>query len=187
VKSKSAKKISNSVILVVLLSICLTVTSAALALSIISLEDNTFITGTVDINLNDEKPIFNLTGVEPGMTLEGKFWLKNDSTTSVYYKVYCSDIGGTLADAMDVKLYSLVTDGSGAEISRSVVFQGKLSRLTKDNAPLSDAVLGIGQTRYFAMQLHFPEDCGNEYQESGMSFNIEALAVQTNNNPNSEF
>lgn len=186
-KSKAAKKISASIVLIVLLSICLTVTSAALALSIVSLEENTFITGVVDINLNDEKPIFDLSGVEPGMTLESPFWLRNDSTTSVFYKIYCTDISGELAEAMDVKLYTVELNADGSEAGRTLIFQGKLSRLVKDNAPMSTAVLSIGGTQHFVMQLHFPEDCGNELQNTGLSFNLEAMAVQAKNNPNGEF
>jgi len=119
------------------------VTSAALALSIVSLEENTFITGVVDINLNDEKPIFDLSGVEPGMTLESPFWLRNDSTTSVFYKIYCTDISGELAEAMDVKLYTVELNADGSEAGRTLIFQGKLSRLVKDNAPMSTAVLSM--------------------------------------------
>ena len=88
--SNTVKKLTGSIVTVVLLAICLCITTAALVWSIVSVENNLFHTGTVKINLNDGKPIIEehefVFG--PGMTVQKRFFIENQSTCDIYYKLY---------------------------------------------------------------------------------------------------
>lgn len=64
------------------------------------MENNRFATGTVKINLNDGQPVIreNEFTFEPGMTVKKDFFIENESTVSVYYKLYLENVTGDLAD-----------------------------------------------------------------------------------------
>ena len=55
--SKSARRLSGGIALIVLLTICLAVTIFALVHVSVQVENNVFHTGTVKINLNDGAPV----------------------------------------------------------------------------------------------------------------------------------
>ena len=50
---KTRGRLTGGIIAVIVLAVCLVVTTVALAYSIVSVRDNTFATGGVRINLND--------------------------------------------------------------------------------------------------------------------------------------
>ena len=53
---KTRSRLTGGIIAVIVLAVCLVVTTVALAYSIASVRDNTFATGGVRINLNDGEP-----------------------------------------------------------------------------------------------------------------------------------
>ena len=53
----TARKLTGSIVAVVVLAVCLCVTTFALAWATVSVDNNLFHTGTVKINLNDGKPV----------------------------------------------------------------------------------------------------------------------------------
>ena len=83
------KKIKAQIITIIVLLLCLIITTFALVYSTLTLEDNYFKTGLVDINLNDGKPVISEHEFlfEPGMTVKKDFFIENNSTWSVYYKL----------------------------------------------------------------------------------------------------
>ena len=80
--STTAKKLNRSIIAVIVLAICLVITTFALVWATISVDNNLFHTGTVEINLNDGKPIINEHEFlfEPGMTVVKPFYVENHSS-----------------------------------------------------------------------------------------------------------
>lgn len=84
-KSRTAKKLSASIAAVVLLAVCLCVTTFALAYSLVSVDGNRFQTGSVQIDLNGGKPVITADEFrfEPGMTVEKPFYIENQGTWDV--------------------------------------------------------------------------------------------------------
>ena len=178
-KSKTVKKLTGSVIAVVILSICLCITTFALVYSTVAVENNLFHTGTVKINLNNGKPVIEEHEFlfEPGMTVEKEFFIENQSTWDVYYKLYFQDIEGGLADVLEVS----VRDGE------RILFSGKATDLTKDKVGAVDDILKLNERRNLTVSFHFPEEAGNAAQHLYLTFTMGADAVQTKNNPKKLF
>ncbi len=178
-KSKTVKKLAGSVIAVVILSICLCITTFALVYSTVAVEDNLFHTGMVKLNLNNGNPVIEEHEFlfEPGMTVEKEFFIENQSSWDVYYKLYFQDIEGGLADVLEV----YVRDGG------RVLFSGKVADLTKDKVGAADDILKRNERRNLTVSFHFPEEAGNTAQALYLTFTIGADAVQTKNNPNKLF
>jgi len=178
-KSKTAKRLTGSIIAVAILSVCLCVTTFALVYSTVAVENNLFHTGTVKINLNDGKPVIEEHEFlfEPGMTVEKEFFIENQSTWDVYYKLYFEDIEGGLADVLEVS----VRDGE------KVLFSGKMADITKDKVGAADDILKLNERRNLTVTFHFPKEAGNATQRLYLTFTMGADAVQTKNNPNKLF
>lgn len=178
-KNKTARKIRAGIITIILLSICLAVTTFALVYSIVEVDDNVFVTGSVRINLNDGKPVIeeNEFIFEPGVTVEKTFFLENESTCDVYYRLYLENIEGGLAGVLDVT----IKDGD------TVIASGKASELVRENAKAADDILKMGERKELTIIFHFPEDAGNASQGLYLYFDLSADAVQTKNNPDGEF
>ena len=72
----------------------------------VAVERHLFQTGAVPINLNDGEPVIAqqefLFG--PGMTVEKEFFLENQSSCDVYYKLYLDDVAGGLAEIIEVEI-----------------------------------------------------------------------------------
>lgn len=172
-------KLLGSTLLTILLVIGLAVTTLAIGLSLVDVPDNTFRTGSIKLNLNDGRPVIqeNEFAFEPGVTVVKPFFLQNEGTWEVYYKLYFSHISGELADVLDVTIQDADT----------VLYTGKMSALTRRTAVVADKRLAVGQRRDFTITFHFPEGTGNRYQQTDLTFELCADAVQTKNNPTALF
>ena len=176
---ETEKKLRASIAAVVVLAICLCITTFALIYSAVAVEDNQFRTGTVAVNLNDGKPVIEEKEFlfEPGMTVEKQFFIENKSTWDVYYKLYLDHVEGGLAEVLDVT----IRDGE------KELYSGKASELTREKAGAADDVLRLNERKELTITFHFPETAGNEAQSLYLSFDLNADAVQTKNNPERQF
>ncbi len=177
--NKTAKRLTGSIIAIVILAICLAGTTFALTYYTVVVDENLFQTGIVKINLNDGKPVVEEQEFlfEPGMTVKKDFFLENQSTWDVYYRLYFDDIEGGLADVLEVSIRDKDT----------VLYSGKLSDMTRDKVGAADDILKLNERRELSIWFHFPEEAGNETQNLYLSFTIKADAVQTKNNPDKSF
>lgn len=177
--SDTSKKLTSSVVTVIVLAVCLCITTFALVWATVSVENNLFHTGTVKINLNDGKPVIEEHEFlfEPGMTVKKDFFIENQSTWDVYYKLYFTDVEGGLADVLDIT----VKDGE------KILYSGKASDLTRENVGAANDVLKLNERRNLTVYFHFPEEAGNSTQNLVLTFSMSADAVQTKNNPNKLF
>lgn len=175
-----SKKLNISIATLVVLFLCLCVTAFALAYAMLRVDNNVFETGEIDIDLNGGKPVIEADEFlfEPGMTVEKSFYIKNNGTWAVYYKLYFSNVKGDLGDVLDVTIKN--ADGN-------VLLQGKLSKLKRHNVPVAEDELQVGERRDMTIIFHFPEDAKNTAQSDNVSFALSALAVQTKNNDGKEF
>lgn len=177
--STTSKKLTASVATIIILTICLCITTFALVWATVSVDNNLFQTGTIKINLNDGKPIIEEHEFlfEPGMTVKKDFFIENQSTWDVYYKLYFTDVEGGLADVLEIT----IKDGD------KDLYKGTASDLTRDNLGAANDILKLNERRELTVYFHFPKEAGNETQNRVLSFSMMADAVQTKNNPNKLF
>lgn len=178
-KNPFVKKLTACIVIIVILAICLCATTFALVYSIVSVEENIFRTGTVEINLNDGKPIITQDEFlfEPGMTVRKDFFIQNKSSDAVYYKIYFDKVIGGLAEVLDVKIFDKET---GVKL-----YGGKAKNLKRENC--DSAELSLNETRILTAEFHYPNSSGNKTQNMIMSFDMCAVATQKRNNPDKEF
>ena len=176
--SVTGKKMAASIVVVVILSICLCITTFALVWSIVAVDNNLFHTGSVKIDLNGGKPVIEEHEFlfEPGMTVEKEFFLENKSTWDVWYRLYFKNIKGGLADVLEVTL----REGD------TVLYSDKLSKMTRERSAAAD-MLGLNEKKTLTISFHFPKTAENEAQGLSLRFDLAAEAVQTKNNPNRLF
>ncbi len=177
--NNTAKKLGVSVIIIMILSVCLAVTTFALVYSMVSVDGNIFSTATVKINLNDGKPIIKEDEFifEPGMTVKKDFFVKSESTADIYYRIYFENVSGGLSEFLQIKICS----------GDKVLYSGMAKELTRARAKAADDILSPSESRYLTVYFTFPADSGNEAQDLFLSFDLAAEAVQVKNNPNKEF
>lgn len=177
--NKTAKKLTASVVAVIILAVCLCITTFALVYSTVAVDNNLFQTGTIQIDLNGGQPVITEDEYlfEPGMTVEKPFYIENQGTWDVYYKLYFDNIEGGLADVLEVE----IRDGD------TVLFGGKIADLTKETVGAADDILKLHERRELTISFHYPEGAGNGGQAQYLSFDLKADAVQTKNNPNRLF
>lgn len=178
-ESRTAKKITGGIIAIIILSVCLVVTTAALVYSSVAVENNYFRTGEVKLNLNDVEPIISEHEFlfEPGMTVKKDFFIRNESTWDVYYRIYFDNISGGLADVLDVTIKN----------GETVLYSGKPSELVRSSVPAAEDKLAVGERRELTVYFYFPKEAGNEAQISDFEFTVCAEATQTKNNPDKKF
>ena len=140
-----------------------------------SVDYNIFHTGSVSINLNDSKRVIEEDEhlFEPGATVEKEFFIENNSTWSVYYKLYFKNVSGALADILQITFL----DGD------TVLWSGTANELDGVGVSGAERALEIGEKRYLTVRFYYPPESGNEGQNQVMVFDLCAEAVQTKNNP----
>ena len=177
--ANTAKRLTKKMIAILFLALCLCVTTFALVNSTVTVKDNQFQTGTIKVNLNDGKPIITEKEFlfEPGMTVEKNFFIENEGTWDVYYKLYLNDMAGGLADVLDVSIRN----------GETVLFSGKAADLTRENVGAADDILRLGERRELTISFCYPKNAGNSTQNQYLSFALSADAVQTKNNPHKLF
>lgn len=177
--NETVKKLKNKVIVVLLLFICFCIVTFALVYSTVFVKDNQFQTGKIKINLNDGKPIIEEDEYlfEPGMKVEKEFFIQNQSSCDVYYRLYLVGIEGELADELNITV-------SQEDV---VLFDGKAADFTKEYVNFADDILKMDERKMFKIKFYFPKEAGNKAQKLDMSFALKADAVQTKNNPQKLF
>ncbi len=176
---KTAKKLTASVAAIIILAVCLCITTFALVYSTVAVDNNLFQTGEIKINLNDGKPVIEEHEYlfEPGMTVEKNFFIENQGTWDVYYKLYFDNVEGGLADVLEITVKD----------KDKVLYHGTAAELNRADVAAADDILKINERRELSVYFHFPEEAGNSAQNLMLTFDMCADAVQTKNNPNRLF
>lgn len=190
-KSNTKRKAYQSLIIIFILVVMLAATTYALALSFVSVDDNQFETGNVEIEINNGKAIFddeNLK-IEPGYRLVKTFTVKNTGTADAYYRFYLENVEGSLQDSLIFSFYEGDVKDSLAGTNSTVepVLTGAAAELTKSDVAKGIGELKKGEEKTFTVLVKMKESAGNTYQGGYISFNLTAEAVQSRNNPNRVF
>ena len=173
--SKTKKRLKGSIVAVIVLAICLCITTYAIVWASVSVNENVFQTGKLQINLNDGKPVIEEREFlfEPGMTVQKNFFIENESTCEVYYKLYFTNAEGGLADILEIT----IADGD------KTLYRGTAAELNHTAVSAAVNSLGLNERRDLMISFHYPENADNSGQARTLTFNLCADAVQTKNNP----
>ncbi len=177
--NKTMRQLTICIAIIIVLAIALCVTTFALIRSSVMVENNTFDTGKVKINLNNGNKIIDEGEFlfEPGMTVAKEFFIKNESTDSVYYKLYLDNVRGGLASVLEVQI---IDDKTG-----DILFLGNPKEFTQDN--FEPRELFLNEERTFTAVFHYPEESGNSTKNLYIEFDMHARATQMRHNYNKEF
>lgn len=175
IEHSTEKRLTLAIIIIILLCVGLCSTTFALVYSVVSVENNLFQTGYIEINLNDGKPVIEEHEFlfEPGMTVTKPFFIENRSTWDVYYRIYFDGVSGALADVLEIT----IADGD------TVLASGTAAALNRELVSAAEDTLKMKERRDLTVTFHFPEDAGNLTQGQSLTFTLCAEAVQTKNNP----
>lgn len=176
------KKLIVAVATVLALLLALGLATYAISQLKVTVDENYFKTGSIDINLNGGEPVIEKHEFtfEPGMTVTKDFFVENPTETSsgdVYYKLYLKDVEGDLADV----LILTVCDGD------DVLYSGTAADFTDKNVQAAEKALKPGEKRDLTITFYYPWESGNETQSDDLSFTLWATAVQTKNNDGKAF
>lgn len=177
--SETKKKMRKNVVVILVLLLMLGVTTFALMLSFVEVEDNRFVMGRVDIELNGGKPVFDGSdhNIEPNYTIIKEFTIENKGTADAYYRLYMDNVVGSLQEVLNFKIYE----------EDKLLYDGSVKKLTKETPCVGDNILKAGETRVLRAEVKISENSSNKYQAGSMTFDITADAVQVKNNPDREF
>jgi len=179
------RKLNISVVIIVILSIALAVVSFALGLAASErLNNNKFSSGEIDISISQINNISVIDVIEPGMTFFKNFSVTNNSEIDVYYKVYFTNLSGSLQNVLNIKV---VEKSSG-----TVLYEGLAKDFVKTNSSvISGSTLAASGSEDASQEIEitfkFPETAGNNYKNAELNFDLTVLAVQTKNNPDKNF
>ena len=175
----TVKKLTGSIIAAIILAICLFVTTFALVWATVSVDNNLFHTGTIKINLNDGNLVIEEHEFlfEPGMTVKKDFFIENQSTWDVYYKLYFDNVSGGLSDVLQITVKN----------KDKILYQGTATELNREAVGAADDILRLHERRELTVYFYFPEEAGNSAQNLTLTFDMYADATQTKNNPNKLF
>lgn len=178
-QSRTKKKAVSSLIAIAVLFVMLVLTTYALVSSFVSVDHNLFQTGTVKIELNGGKTVFDGSdmNIEPGHTLVRDFTVENKGSAEVYVRLYLENVQGALQEVLTFSVY----DGD------KLLFTGKAKDFSKNTPCISETPLAVGETRTLTAVVKMDESAGNAYQTAGITFDITAEAVQAKNNPDRLF
>lgn len=179
IRKKRKNRLIMGMITIMVLSLCLGITTFALSIDTLLVNDNLFETGQVSIDLNGGAPIITDEEFlfEPGMTVVKDFFLENTSSCDVYYRLYVDNVEGGLSDVLEVS----VSDDN------KILYKGFLSDMSRERVSASEDMLREGEKKNLKISFHLPEERGNEVQDVKISFDLNADAVQALHNPDKQF
>lgn len=169
---------------IVILLICLGITTYALVKSSVELNNNLFNTGRISLEINNGKPLQfkdvngnEITCVEPGMDITAEVSITNTGSGDMWYRVYFDEVSGELVDSLKVT----VKDGT------DVLYTGRMDELTRITSRTMNELMEPGEVKYLTVELEFIDSSDNQYQSKDLSFVMKADATQVKNNPKKEF
>ena len=176
---KLSFRLKVGVCVLLALTLCLCITSFALVYSSLSVENNLFSTGRVSIDLNGGAPIVEEDEFRlyPGAMFQKTFYIQNNSTDSVYYKLFFEGVDGSLAPLVQITVFH----------ENKELYHGTAASLTKKDVRTADDILSIGEKRILTVTFYLPKETDNQGQNGYLSFNLCAEAVQSKNNPDRDF
>lgn len=178
------KKFFRSIVTLVLLIIGLTITTMALMRETLQLNEHTFETGRMKINLNNGQKLKfrdvngnDIAYFEPGMTVVSDFFVRNEGTNDMYYRFYFDQVEGELAEVVHVT----ILDGN------EIIFEGDMRNMDRKHSSAVDDVLAISESKTLTIMFTVDPDTGNQYMSKYLAFALNAEGTQVRNNPNREF
>lgn len=179
------KRLTGGILAVILLTICLVVTTYALVCYTVYVPNNIFHTGKVDIDLNGGAPIIDVEAAdydsekpglsrlfEPGMRVVKPFYIENKTPWDSYCRLYFSEVKGSLATVLNIT----VKDAKG-----NILYNDTMAELSKRDK-VDTFVLSANSRSNYTMEFWIPPSVGNGAQGGTLTFTLCADATQMKNN-----
>lgn len=177
-KMKEVACIAGSMLVVAALMIGWGAVTLVLANHQVTVGENAFYNGTLKVNLNDGKPVFDEEILfEPGMMIQKKFTIANEGNIDAIYHLWFSEIEGDLAKELTVE----IRDG------KKRIFEGVLEDLIEEKVVGTNATLLANEEKELTIQIFLPEESKNDMKGKTVSFRLNYDATQKEGNPNKEF
>ena len=151
----------------------------ALLFSFVSVKDHFFESGYVKIDLNGGKLVFDNDdfNLAPSQSVTKPMSVKNLSSVPIYYRIYLKNINGGLSESISFNIYD------GSNLIKTIT----LHNFDYKNALVSDESLAVNGEKLYTIEAFFNNSAGNTYNNSAVTFDFVAEAVQSQYNPNKEF
>lgn len=180
----TSKKVWISILVILLLFVMFVVTTYAFVASFVTSEGNLFETAKVDIDLNGGVPVFTEDSfksepgepskyLEPGRMARRTFTVTNNSTIDVYYRLYLTDIVGSLQDVLTINIY---------DEDENLLYSALMSEMTDESPFVDETILKMGETKNLIADVTMDPRSGNIYQNEEVCFSMVADATQVRNN-----
>lgn len=177
-QKKQILQIAGPMAIVAALLIVWSAATLILAQHQVEVGENAFTSGTLKVNLNDGKPVFDEDILfEPGMMIRRDFTIKNEGNIDVIYRLWMSEIEGDLAQELQVE----IKDG------KKLIFSGILEEFMEEKTVGSNAILLANEEKELTIEIFLPEKSGNDMQGEAVSFRLNYDATQKDGNPNKDF
>lgn len=176
--AKDAARITGNIIMVITLIFCWSITTYALAWHQVAVEQNSFTTGVLKLNLNDGEPVFDEElYFEPGLMIQRNFTIANEGNIDAIYRLWISNIEGELDDELTVE----IRDG------KKLIFDGIFEDFIEEKVYGNNTTLLANEIKELTILIYLPEECDNTMQGKAVSFRLNYDAVQKDGNPNKDF
>lgn len=168
------KKLLLSIIIILLALLLWLVGS--FSVNYISSENNRLRSGNIQIDLNGGQPIVRPYELlfQPGSTIQKDFFIENNGTRGICYRLYLDRISGQLADVVVISIY----DGD------KTLYSGTARELSGKNTSAVDQILEAGQRKALTISFCVPKECNNDIQNLTLNFVLRAEATQVKEHRN---
>ncbi len=153
-------KKSLSIIIILTLYLCLLAFIPAYAFSKDSVHR---------INLNDGKPVIEelASSFAPGDTVKRTFFIQNEGSTGLDYRLYFDGVEGSLKDVLEFTIKS----------GEDVLMTGKLKDYIRRKNLQKTGSLAPNERAYLTIEFHFPRDADSSYETSSIEFDFKAIGI----------
>jgi Camelysin metallo-endopeptidase. len=166
-----------------------TMFSLALFTANATVDDNTFMTGTIDISTTPATALFSVSGMMPGDSVYGQLNVANGGTGQLRYAMTSSstDDSQHLADQVDLEIRQKAAgtcagDFTGTVVMASTALSGAAFGDPGTGSDLGDRVLNASTSENLCFKASLPGSTDDSYQGATTTTTFTFSAEQTANN-----
>lgn len=121
------------------------------------------------INLNDGEPVIEELSATfmPGDTIKRKFFIENEGSTKLDYRLYFDGVEGSLKDILEFTIKS----------GEDTLMTGKMKDYIKRKNLRKTGTLEPKERDYLTIEFHFPKDADSSYETSSIEFDLKAIGI----------
>jgi len=146
--------------------------------------NNTFSTGTVDVDLTGVSVPVDVDNIAPGWTANYSGNIVNNGSLDAYFRIAVNDFQNPALNGAEGTLGDLIN--CVVKVNDVQVWSGTLSALA-GVAYIDGDAIAAGASLPFSISLELPNSVGNEAQGLNLNADLTLQATQVANNPGRNF